>query len=701
MIDYSWVWWFRELAQSIAADGGRELLAERAKRVFLPSDDPPLLKYGDDNVDPFSFFYSLSTQLSEEKWVQRLHRAGEVFAIKSPPPEQIPAIPIHYPGRPVFHSGETEEVDLLWQLFSTVAEDAPTVDGEIFDRALEIKGVALTKLTMALSLVNPTHFLAVDGRASGAFGSVSATLLPQFGPPKRYKYKQYEACRRAILSLFPGCRPYEVDTFLYMQQEDALITPESKYFQVSTNVKNDGEDYWPMFDEQGSVWTSYPGPDEQPFPLREPKPGDIILVRRGTNGGRGIGVVESNGYAEEGYRDDKRISVYWINKRYGVLASGRQAARRGFGWANKGSQTYSAFSEADDYSKTLAGVVAKLARSGDESTRSRESGMGSTWQPLNQILFGPPGTGKTYETVSTALKIVKGSEQERAEAEDAPSAGDRAEDKARFDALRKEGRVEFVTFHQSYAYEDFIEGIRPRLDGPTLSYELRDGIFKRIAILAGDHPEDRYVLIIDEINRGNIAKIFGELITLIEPSKRKGGEDAAEATLPYSQERFSVPNNLYLVGTMNTADRGIALLDTALRRRFKFVERMPDTTHLKENVGGVNCRALLQCINERIVELLDRDHQIGHTYLREVDTLEDLADVFRDQIMPLLQEYFYDDWEKLRRVLNNNGFIESRKGKVVPDEDVFEVLAADDERWRSAPSYQAIYGGDRDGAGGA
>ena len=699
MIDYSWVWWFRELARNIPDD--RRELAAKVKDV-LSGDDPPLLRYGDDNVDPFSFFYTLSTKLPEEEWVRRLHRAGEVFAVKSPPPEQIPAIPIHSPRRTVFHSGETEEVtkevDLLWQLFLVAAEDDPTVDGEVFDRVLEIKGVALTKLTMALSLVNPTHFLAVDGRARGAFGSVSATLLPQFGPPKRYKYKQYEACRREILSLFPGCKPYEVDTFLYMQQKYALITPESKYFQVSTNVENDGEDYWPMFDEQGSVWTSYPGPDEQPFPLREPKPGDIILVRRGTNGGRGIGVVESNGYAEEGYGDDKRISVYWINKRYGVLASGRQAARRGFGWANKGSQTHSAFSEADDYSKTLAGVVAKLARSGDESTRSRESGMGNTRQPLNQILFGPPGTGKTYETVSAALKIVKGPERERAEAEDAPSAEDRAEDKARFDALRKAGRVEFVTFHQSYAYEDFIEGIRPVLDGTALSYELRDGIFKRMAEQAERDPGNPYVLIIDEINRGNIAKIFGELITLIEPSKRKGGEDEAEATLPYSQKPFSVPNNLYLIGTMNTADRGIALLDTALRRRFKFVERMPDTTHLAKAVKGVDRRMLLQSINERIVELLDRDHQIGHTYLMGVDTLEGLADAFRDQIVPLLQEYFYDDWEKLRRVLNDNGFIESRKGEIVPDKEVFEVLAADDERWQQAASYRAIYGGNGGGA---
>ena len=309
-----------------------------------------------------------------------------------------------------------------------------------------------------------------------------------------------------------------------------------------------------------------------------------------------------------------------------------------------------------------------------------------TTEPLNQILFGPLGTGKTYETVSTALKIIDG---------EAPE--DHTEAKARFDTYRDDGRIEFVTFHQNYAYEDFIEGIRPVLKKKELRYELRDGIFKRMADRATGNPDERCVLIIDEINRGNIAKIFGELITLIEPTKRMGREDAAVATAQYSQEPFSVPDNLYLVGTMNTADRSIALLDTALRRRFEFVERMPDVSYLSENVEGVDCQKLLNAINRRIVELLDRDHQIGHTYLMGVETLEELAGTFRKKIMPLLQEYFYDDWEKLREVLNNNAFVKSWPAKIVPDKDVFEVLAADDDRWQQAASYQAIYDDDRRG----
>ncbi|SOY39737.1 conserved hypothetical protein [Cupriavidus taiwanensis] len=389
--------------------------------------------------------------------------------------------------------------------------------------------------------------------------------------------------------------------------------------------------------------------------------------------------------------------------------------------------------------------------------------------PLNQILFGPPGTGKTYETINAALEVLSPEFL-------AAHGNDRAALKAHFDALVVAGDIRFVTFHQSFSYEDFVEGIRAeKTDDGQLSYSIVDGVFKVICLAArgeehsspsvvpasplfqvgetfgtgyqvihssidmvelkkpkgnevafslrmlktlaeyvrqgkitiedigeerllidklpgtslepnivhgyrnflpalvrrvldgGDAPKaatgaslrpTAKVLIIDEINRGNVSRILGELITLIESSKRAGSPEALEVVLPYSKSRFSVPSNLYLIGTMNTADRSLAGLDLALRRRFNFKE-MPPRPELLEGVeiDGVNVGALLRVINERIELLLDRDHCIGHAYfmpLVESPTLDGLARVFRAKILPLLQEYFFEDWQRIQWVFNDH-----------------------------------------------
>lgn len=229
------------------------------------------------------------------------------------------------------------------------------------------------------------------------------------------------------------------------------------------------------------------------------------------------------------------------------------------------------------------------------------------------------------------------------------------------------GFIKIITFHQSYSYEEFIEGIRPSLnkDESSLNYELVNGVFKELSKKAEKDPENNYVLIIDEINRGNISKIFGELITLIEDSKRislKIRNKGLRVELPYSKMQFGVPDNLYIIGTMNTADRSITNIDTALRRRFVFVEYPPLHNHpdinkvIEKNnvIIDINLQDVLEIINIRIEYLLDKDHQIGHSYFMNVKKWETLCDKFRNNIIPLLQEYFYNDWSKIRLVLGDN-----------------------------------------------
>ncbi len=509
--------------------------------------------------------------------------------------------------------------------------------------------------------------------------------------------------------------------------------------------------------------------------------------------------------------------------------------------------------------------------------------------PLNQILYGPPGTGKTYNTINKALEILGVETQGKS----------RAELKAQFDKFRQNGQIEFVTFHQSFSYEEFVEGIKPIFvdengneveHSKNMIYKHKRGVFKKICknaqenlensqksqeqikqeldlqelfeaylesvelklneadfddpalkipnskmtirkIYRLDNGEGRslfvgvegaesmqsltkdiilrdyasfksgviksyqdikpkyesqakyhgnaiyyfeifkkmaefeesyepqnqavgevklkpYILIIDEINRGNISKILGELITLIEPSKRIGADEELRVTLPYSNESFGVPKNLYIIGTMNTADRSIALLDTALRRRFEFVEMMPQPELLKniwvvkdteqrdnENlVIPKNCMEeldeymseksnclykILDSINNRIEFLLDREHTIGHAFFFEKAkfyqsdeygewyelTLESLKEIFVKKIIPLLQEYFYDDYAKIDAVLNGNKMIEITEVKVsslfskkdkdleLDDKKIYKITPFENEIWDNPQTYKNIYVG--------
>ena len=287
----------------------------------------------------------------------------------------------------------------------------------------------------------------------------------------------------------------------------------------------------------------------------------------------------------------------------------------------------------------------------------------------NLILYGPPGTGKTYNSVIYAVAICDGKSVDELTDYDAVMT--------RYNELKKAGRISFTTFHQSYGYEEFIEGIKPIIDEnkQDIGYTIEPGVFKKFCDNAKsitrtstgiestviEENTEPYVFIIDEINRGNISKIFGELITLIESTKRAGMYEAASAILPYSGDEFSVPSNVYILGTMNTADRSIALMDTALRRRFQFVEMMPDSDVLRkihaDKVEDLDVAAMLDKINERIEYLYDREHTIGHAFftdLKDDATLEKLQSIFEKSVIPLLQEYFYEDYQKIQLVLGDN-----------------------------------------------
>ncbi|MBR9804513.1 AAA domain-containing protein, partial [bacterium] len=268
------------------------------------------------------------------------------------------------------------------------------------------------------------------------------------------------------------------------------------------------------------------------------------------------------------------------------------------------------------------------------------------------ILYGPPGTGKTYWAERAAADLAAISTFGRLfnDLQESERTQILGED-------NQPGYVRLCCFHPAYGYEDFIEGYRPTADGGQVSFVLRDGVFKQLCSDAIASPQQNFYLIVDEINRGDIPRIFGELLTILEKDKR-----GKRIILPVSQEVFRVPKNLFLIGTMNTADRSISLMDAALRRRFGFIELMPDSTVLKDSsVSGVALKGWLDAINERIRNHVGRDArnlQIGHSYLMHdghaVKDIRTLKRAIRDDIIPLLEEYCYEDYSTLENILGKS-----------------------------------------------
>ena len=686
---YAWVPWFRELARAVA-NGTQEDLRRRAKQVRW-SDNPDasigLIEQGHD-VDPFSFLYTLASRCRGRASRERVcNDVTESFDLEERIPVELDDAFTFPQGMPVsanFRTRGTDDLELLWRLFEGAVEGRDSVRASDFDGAYEIPGVGTYNLTQALFLANPEAFLPYD-----------LTTKPLMAAP--VKRPDWSTCCNGtdeVRSRFPGCRPWEVDLFAYLFSPGES-TVGDQIWQASTEIDGEGdcegeffEHNWVRTGKRG-VYDGWDGSDssvksgEYLYPLERPAIGDVILVGHGRRA-RGVAIVVRNDYRSS-LDAESRLHVVWINKLEAALGT---AVIKGFWGVDKIER---AFREAAEYRATFE----MLDGMRGERRRIEQPHRAAVFHPRNQVLYGPPGTGKTWNTVNLALAIIEGT----AEAD---------HDLKRYHELRESGRIATVTFHQNFAYEDFIEGIRPVLgDAGGLRYERRDGLFKTIAKRAKDAPaEQRFVLIIDEINRGNVARIFGELITLIEDSRREGEAEETVVTLPYSNEPFSVPGNLYLIGTMNTADRSIELLDTALRRRFVFRELMPESDLLSQDVGGVDCQRLLRAINQRITLLLDREHQIGHTYLLNIDSLDELGQRFRERIFPLLQEYFFDDWSKIHAVLGGNPFVVSSAPAMsarladLVDEDqrIWQRLPDGDPQWTSDDAYRAIYAADTDEA---
>ena len=687
--DYMWVPWFSELARRIS-ENGEAYLIKKSKEVNWVKDEPALFAFGDENIDPFSFFYFLASKNTRNQRKIVFGSVHEVFEMEEKRPDivNIPTPRFNH----LFHNGIDFHTDLLWNLFREAVDNENAIDQQNFRNVLAIPKVGVSKLTQCLYVINPVRFFPVDQHMEAArLPGLNAIALDK-EICSEGGFKRYESILEDIKNLFPGCDFPEINFILYLQNSKSpLIKVTSRFFQISSNVYNKKEDWWEFdeshpenkqtFKENHQVFTGGPGQNNT-YPLSEPERGDIVLVRYGRRQGRGIGVVVKNEYStssvidsEGNFNEKAVIHVFWINKSSGKLADGYVTPVAGFSKA--GVRTKDAFRLADSYkgSFDLIEIFKGESTKGDSSVTpdsKPEPKKSSATHPLNTILYGPPGTGKTFHTSEYCVEICDGQSERSKE-----------EIRSRYRQLIEEERVEFVTFHQSYGYEEFVEGLRPDTGGTgSVGFSLvpTAGVLKRIAERARENSEEAYVLVIDEINRANISKVLGELVTLLEEDKREGADNEVNLTLPYSKDSFALPSNLHILGTMNTADRSIALLDTALRRRFEFEEMPPEPELLSEvsESTGIELPAVLGAVNTRLEWLLDRDHLIGHAWLMGVNSKADVDRIMRHKIIPLIAEYFYDDWNKVQAVLGGgNEFVRKESLSVPPN-----LEGEDEKRYR-------------------
>jgi hypothetical protein len=805
---YQWVPFYEALADKLLAySDKRNELFELMKKV---RSEQPLMKYlnferedwwgpRNHHMDPLTVIGILNRGTTDANRIKLAKVLAETFGVELPAPVQFAGIPV-LNNMNSFFNGPDE----IWELFIQAMESAKIgifsdAFKSAFEKAIAVKGNGLAYITMGLYWIRPNVFMPLDGNSR-------AFALNQYGitaPSGNCSGEEYVAFLKTIKAkvtrLSPDLTFPEISYTARMQKDNkAEIGSNSDFTVVDEQQQRAAFKQW-YVNNGGSANSA--------------NTISSAIGKARLKDGRAIFSIA------DFYVLDSAIKSSGLNN-YFESSGGDYIKMDAVFDIEPNAQRDDLKSGIKHYLNFLKSTVDESSSSiGESAPRATAH---STQFTKNIILCGTPGTGKTYSTVLYAVSIIEEKPLNAVKAEDYSAVF------ARYLKYKEDGLVAFTTFHQSFGYEEFIEGIRPVVSaeensetGRDIEYEIHDGIFKAFCDTAGtpigggtsidlgfgknpsvwkvslegtgdnptrteclennhirigydsygETPPDTYekgdngrnilnafyykmqvgdivfscysnktidaigvitgepewhdeyehykrlrkvkwlvknisedifelnaqrlmmqpsvyklsvsvsdalqllrkvkpslftprvkipnrVFIIDEINRGNISKIFGELITLIEPTKRIGAEEQLRALLPYSGKKFGVPDNVYLIGTMNTADRSIALIDTALRRRFSFVEMQPDSTTLIDVlVDGIGIGAMLDTLNKRITVLLDREHTIGHSYLLPLKadpTIERLAAIFENTIVPLLQEYFYDDYEKIQLVLGDN-----------------------------------------------
>lgn len=639
---YDWVDFFRALSKEIhkiAKDKAKrdEALLQKAETTF--GKDHSIFKYG--KIDPFSFIYALAQRNTKNQRTGYFENAKVAFNLEVELPTDW-VFPTPTPHTlSLFHAGEdyvnakneTIGSSCLWELFAEVNQGASLTE-DLFKTALSLKNVAFTKLSQAMFLINPYKYMPFDTQMNSLPGENLTDLRKTVQRINENGLSVYYTAMEDLRKAFPGCEFYEINHFnvLINSTEDDYLKLSNKYCQVSSYaLGQEDKDYFDDFVKTNSIWV---GAEQSAkggviYPLTEFSRGDLVLVRRGVKNLGGIGVVLENGYLPKGFDPETSIKILWLTREPRKIDGTGLGQWNGFDKAT--DNTIAKFREVyPETFRLIDGIRVK------QRTMVNHSDV----QFKNLILQGPPGTGKTRLAKQIALWLIDDTEKEISLIK---AIDKRAFAESGQPVIEGQAQIKLVQFHPSYTYEDFVRGIKADMVGDpgkeSVSYQVKDGILADLAFEASkpENQQKPYVLIIDEINRANLTSVLGELIYALEYR----GKTVTSTYKKGDSHDFKLPHNLYIIGTMNTADRSVAHIDYAIRRRFTFIP-VPPTADAITNDAAKNLYKRVQEIfdSHTSPEFDQKDIQIGHSYF--LGSQDELPMRLKYEIKPLLTEYLKD-----------------------------------------------------------
>lgn len=634
---YDWTPYFEAICKRIIefsndlANRESQLLT-MARNTFQP--EHAILQYA--TIDPFSYIYALAQRNTKNQRTDTFTKAKNAFLLMEaiptdfvfPTPTPNTLSLFYSKGNYINRAGESVGNNCLWNLFEQVYRGTPIEEND-FHNVLSLKNVGFTKLSQAMFLINPKLYIPFDTQMNSLPVPELSDLKQVVSGIDQKGIGTYLEAIQKLRSAFPGCELYEINllnVLINLADEDQLRV-SNKFCQVSSWVYGQRDkDYIQDFFNQNAVWT---GGEEstsgaKTYPVTDFLKGDIVLVRRGTKKLGGIAIVIHNEYIPNGFEEDKSIKIIWLVKQERKIEDDALGQWDGFSRASE--KTIRKFREAYPYTFTFLDSIRKVQKVMINHSVEKYK---------NLILQGPPGTGKTRMAKQIAEWLTSSEEKQHSLIE--------AIDKRIFQKepeIEGNEQVKLIQFHPSYTYEDFVRGIKVNADGDKIRYDVENRILASFAEEAAK-PENQYkayVLIIDEINRANLTSVLGELIYALE---YRGKSVNSLYKLNEGSNEIILPHNLYIIGTINTADRSVSHIDYAIRRRFTFIPVPSNDSAITHSKAKALFASVKKIFDEHTSPEFDQDSiQIGHSYFLVNDN--EIQMKLKYEIKPLLLEYVND-----------------------------------------------------------